>query len=341
MSRWQPGPDDVAALRLSDDEGEVETRREAVEACLGALQRNEGQGTLSVASLRNIAFDVDGGETADSPQDAWETYVRSALSALDTVDTVSGTGRWRYVGPSERVADPDRLAEPDPGAGTNTEQVLNPEDDPLLAGLDSDERAALADAADDDREEARRRELTKAALVADATDLPLDEVIQRRAADRDADAPAPSSADREHPTADRNADAAAALKNIKPDRGPTPTPTPTAHLSDADPGEDEQMDPATVEERVLRGDAGSQAQARARRRARNESEVDRNADAALGADAGSEAAPDAVTCARCEDATAEVDAPPMNARFEPDARLCQSCFATIALGTQRADAPDK
>jgi hypothetical protein len=151
MSRrkYLPGPTDVAVLSLGgkgDDESE--TRREAVRAVLGHLQRREGEvATIPPAILRDVAWEVDAGETADTALEAWAEYVRPALAALDTVNAPDGV-RWRYVGESE-AAETTRAADaPDDGEGDESAALAATVggDHPLARALDRKAQAARDDA---------------------------------------------------------------------------------------------------------------------------------------------------------------------------------------------------
>lgn len=114
MSRrkYLPGPTDVGVLSLGgEDDDATETRREAVRAVVGHLQRRQGEvGSVPPNILRDVAFEVD------SALSAWTSYVRPALAALDTVDAPDGV-RWRYVRESE-IAETTRAADaPDASEG--------------------------------------------------------------------------------------------------------------------------------------------------------------------------------------------------------------------------------
>lgn len=309
MSRekYLPGPTDVAALALGgESDDETATRREAVQAALGYLQQRRGAGSTLARTLRERAFDVDGGETVESAREGWTEYVRPALVALDTVETV-GDGRWRYVGASK--AAPTERAADLPGSDVS-------------AALTADEQASLS-------QKEIRREHAAVAFAA-ATDHSVDEVREKLDS-QEFPRPEPSDDLRE---SNRNLDAALASGAV--DRGPTPSPNgpgpSTPSPTERDETDERMLDSdARLSKRVSwRPDALDSVERASLDASGSESESDSDSDA------------DDRTCAVCDETqpvgTRLVDAPVMDARFAADGsdKLCKPCFASLATG-ERTD----
>ena len=314
MSRekYLPGPTDTAALSLGG-EGDEDTqrRREAVQAALGHLQRRQGEvAGVPAGILREVAFDVDDGETADSPLDAWSTYVRPALTALDTVESVDGV-RWRYAGESA-AAETTRAAET---ADAEVETAALAESDTGNAAKDM--AAALED---DDRAAARALQIQMRA-VGEAVES------QQQAGEDDPE--------KGH-NRKRNRDAALAAGTV--DRGPTPSPNESANASEQD-SEDAPLD----SDRELASRAWTPGESKPDR-PRGSTNIDGHA--ALDAEADETDATEGSdrTCARCDEERPVgerlVNAPVMHSQFAQDDKLCTTCFASLASGQERSDRLD-
>ncbi|EMA44274.1 hypothetical protein [Halococcus saccharolyticus] len=354
MSRYgsDPPTTDVAALSLgtaADDETVHATRQRAVEAAVGVLERRQGEVTsVPVAILREVAWAEDGGRAADSSREAWQEYVRPALSALSTVES-TGNGRWRYCDVPDR-AETERQAgdpgtsdavdhdEPDASAGINSEQVtgVDAEDDPLLdqlrdpegegdAGSEDDVASlnAAARAGVEAADRAKRGEGNAALRAA---------LLAKGRGERDTDGgPTESSGE-----PDANAGDEAALEDETPstDRGPSPSPNGGRGTEDPSGG-----DPAKMgSDRAIRASVTWPPSAVA-------TEDDRGEGAALSATANEadQDTADGPSCARCGEPVAEsdtVDAPALDVRFPADGKMHSDCYRVAALGQERPDLID-
>jgi hypothetical protein len=155
MTRYGSGDPtmDVAALELgtaAGDEHADETRQRAVESVVGHLQRREGEVmSVPIGVLKQEAWDVDAGATADSAREAWESYVRPALTELSTVEN-SRPGRWRYCGLPDRAetvrqAGDAETADHDPNPDNENQDATGVLSDEARAGIEVIKRVKSGD----------------------------------------------------------------------------------------------------------------------------------------------------------------------------------------------------